>query len=60
MTPPCKNCPDRKMNCTVGCEKWAEYAEQRDKSYKEREKNFRIDQFQIDNMNKGRRRSGRT
>lgn len=37
---PCKDCPDRHINCHSSCEKYGEYQkknnEQRDKDYKER------------------------
>ena len=34
---PCvKDCPGRKAGCAVGCEKWADYLEKRQKIYDER------------------------
>ena len=40
ITAPCKDCPDRHINCHSSCERYAEYKkknnEQREKDYKER------------------------
>ena len=35
---PCKDCPDRKAACSVGCKKWAAYVEKRNAGYAERHK----------------------
>ena len=36
MKPPCKDCSERKVGCAVSCEKWRDYAAERDKGYAER------------------------
>ena len=60
MKNPCaKDCPDRAMGCHQNCERYKPYREWYEKMNAERQKKFLVDSFQIENMEKTKRRTSR-
>ena len=54
---PCvKDCPDRTATCKKTCERLKKYTELKAKERKEKDKQFVVDCYQIDVLNKHKRR----
>ena len=51
-----KDCPNRTATCKKTCEKLKEYTEWKLKVQKEKDKQFRIDDYVINSINKRNRR----
>jgi len=57
MKNPCtKDCPNRTINCRKDCDKYKPYREWIEARNKEKQKRFLVDSFQIEQMEKRKRR----
>lgn len=57
---PCtKDCPDRNGTCKMTCEKLKAYTEKKLKAEAEREKEYRIHQYEMDMLHKRQKRMKR-
>lgn len=60
MISPCaKDCPNRKVGCRTGCEKYQKYSEAKQKEYAEKKRQYELDDYTYRSMDRNNRRRSR-